>query len=85
MTWNLFQDLEHACSQIKHDPDSVDLDYIRGLLRQAQDSLTIVSQFKNPTRVDIGPSEYGEGLSDVRVIVTTENLSDLVRMLWPDE
>lgn len=54
----LWNDLDAACSQIKHAPESVDLDHIRGLLRRSQALCSAVQgmippEMKVDLRIDV--------------------------------
>jgi hypothetical protein len=86
--WDVYQQLENSCGTIKYNSENVDLDHIRGVMRQAQEVVLLMNRFKNPERVEAkclerGFSEDSEYAVTITVNVNSDDVEMLIRTLWP--
>lgn len=83
--WKLNNDIDRMCNCIKHDPDSVDPDVVRSLLRQSQSTFEILHAFVRPGFVK---AEYDRERESYDITITThvhhEDTETLLKALWPD-
>ena len=82
---SVVSDIDHLCNVIKHDPDSVDLEHVKSVLRQAQVALDVPSSLKYPRGLNIERHTLFGSNGTHEVTITTnvgdEALEELVAWL----
>lgn len=83
-----YSDVEDVISALKHTPESVDLDRVRGLLRGVQEQLEVIYALRSPQRLSVEllqDDEFDFGRYRVELSCTVDDAETLLRLLYVDD